>query len=195
MLSECIWLAESNQSNVYAHREHEKEIAAMRFVIKRLGWADAWAMSGWRYEEPYTLYNLYLSPAVFVCLRPLLVLMGYEFFSAHTEQGELVGLFTFTRLWNHQVELGLGLRPDMTGKGYGLAFVQAGLEFGQARYAPEAFQLGVAGFNQRAIKVYQRAGFQIVKEKMWWTSRGAVMGWEMRRAAWIDGEGSPEAFV
>jgi ribosomal-protein-alanine N-acetyltransferase len=167
----------------------------MRFVIKRLGWTDAWAMSRWRYDEPYTLYNPSLSPAVFACLRPLFVLMGYEFFSAHTEQGELAGLFTFTRLWSHQVELGLGLRPDMTGKGYGLAFVQSGLEFGRARYAPMTFQLGVAGFNKRATKVYQRAGFQFVKEKMWLTSRGAVMGWEMRRAARIDGEGSPGAFV
>jgi ribosomal-protein-alanine N-acetyltransferase len=35
----------------------------------------------------------------------------------------------------------------------------AGLEFARERYAPARFRLAVAAFNQRAIRVYERAGF------------------------------------
>lgn len=64
------------------------------------------------------------------------------------------GLFTFQKLPRHTVNLGLGLRPELAGLGYGLAFVQAGLAFGKARYAPASSQLTVDPFNARAVKVY-----------------------------------------
>ena len=57
------------------------------------------------------------------------------------------------------LDFGLGLRPDLTGRGLGSEFVAAGLAFMQSRFPSQAIQLRVAAFNQRAIKVYQRAGF------------------------------------
>jgi [ribosomal protein S18]-alanine N-acetyltransferase len=35
----------------------------------------------------------------------------------------------------------------------------AGLEFARRRFSPDSFTLAVATFNQRAILVYERAGF------------------------------------
>ena len=58
------------------------------------------------------------------------------------------------------VEVGLGLRPDLTGRGWGLAYVRAVLGFARERFAPREFCLAVAAFNARAIRVYERAGFR-----------------------------------
>ncbi len=62
------------------------------------------------------------------------------------------------------LDVGLGLRPDLCGRGLGAAYVAMCLRFGQERYGARRFRLTVAGFNQRAIKVYQRAGFSIARQ-------------------------------
>ena len=71
---------------------------------------------------------------------------------------ELVGYFTF-KPEEFGLELGLGLRPELTGLGLGASFVNAGLEFAKSRFSPKVVQLRVAAFNERAIKVYGRIGF------------------------------------
>ena len=102
----------------------------------------------WRYEPPYDFYDGGSEP----------VLNPERHFNAYDETGELVGFYYF----DHRAELleyGLGLRPDLTGKRLGLEFFRAGLEFGRERFRPERIVLAVAAFNERAIKVYERAGF------------------------------------
>jgi [ribosomal protein S18]-alanine N-acetyltransferase len=47
-------------------------------------------------------------------------------------------------------------------KELGLAFVNAGLAFAKEQFKPDYFRLFVLTFNERAIKVYERAGFQRV---------------------------------
>jgi len=65
---------------------------------------------------------------------------------------------------SRQMWIGFGLRPDLIGRGLGAGFVSACVDFAveHCRYQGEYARLGVALFNQRAIKVYERAGFQIV---------------------------------
>lgn len=57
------------------------------------------------------------------------------------------------------ITIGLGLRPDITGQGMGLGLVEAGLDYARDHYQPSAFRLFVYAWNQRAIRVYERAGF------------------------------------
>ena len=52
------------------------------------------------------------------------------------------------------------MRPDLTGQGLGLEYLLAGLEFAEERFSPGRFTLSVATFNERAILVYERAGFR-----------------------------------
>jgi len=74
-------------------------------------------------------------------------------------RGALAGFFEFTETAGGVVEIGLGLRPDLTGQGLGGEFLAAGLEFAGARH----YALAVAAFNHRAIAVYERAGFREVR--------------------------------
>ena len=46
----------------------------------------------------------------------------------------------------------------------GSAFVQLGLDYARAQLYAQRFRLSVAAFNRRAIKTYQRCGFDIVAQ-------------------------------
>jgi [ribosomal protein S18]-alanine N-acetyltransferase len=152
----------------------------MEFTFRPLSWSDVESITTWHYDAPYTQYDgERFAFGMFVRRGWLYTRLGYECYAVDNAYGDLIGLFTFHKLPRHTVNIGLGLRPELTGLGYGLAFVQAGIAFGKARYAPVSFQLTVDPFNARAIKVYMRAGFNLVKVKQ--TPQGAR--WEMRRDA------------
>ena len=136
----------------------------MQYRFRGLGWRDALAIARWRYEGRYAFYNLSLPAlASMVATQYLLSPLGIILYTAVLdERGALVGMFSFI----HQgklVEIGLALRPDLTGKGAGEAFVNAGLDFARHRFQPSVFRLIVATFNHRAIRVYERAGFTAVR--------------------------------
>ncbi len=83
------------------------------------------------------------------------------YFSVHSQQDELIGFFSYRRVENETVKMGLGLRPDLTGKRLGGAFVRSGVAFAQTHFSATQVRLSVATFNHRAIRVYQQAGFAL----------------------------------
>ena len=134
----------------------------MTAAVRKLSFAqmsqdDAEEIADWHYEPPYDFYDARADESQ---LAHLLDPARREnrAFSARDEAGELVGFFTYKRDGD-AVVVGLGLRPDLTGQGFGTSFVEQGLEFARARYAPTRFRLDVAEFNERATRVYERAGF------------------------------------
>lgn len=113
--------------------------------------AEADAIAEWRYERPYDFYDGDQEP----------VLNPERFFAARDETAELVGFYYFEQKGD-ALEYGLGLRPELVGRGLGPDFVRAGLEFGRLRFRPQRVILSVAAFNERARLVYERAGFHEV---------------------------------
>ena len=118
----------------------------------------AHAIADWRYEGIYTFYDMEQDVQD---LEELLDPRSWadRYYAVTDDQEDLIGFFCFERE-REAVVIGLGLRPDLTGKGWGLAFFEAGLEFAQKKYRPATFVLSVATFNQRAINVYRKAGFE-----------------------------------
>jgi RimJ/RimL family protein N-acetyltransferase len=106
-------------------------------------------LATWRYAAPYEFYNGGQEP----------VNNPERYFIARDDDGALIGFYYFEPK-DDALEYGLGLRPDLTGRGLGLDFFREGLEFGRERYLPPRVRLFVAAFNERAIKVYERAGFR-----------------------------------
>jgi ribosomal-protein-alanine N-acetyltransferase len=144
------------------------------FHFTQLSQVEAEAIAEWRHPEPYSFYDW---SADVDDLRELLdpSLRGEAYWAVKDDAGELVGNFSFKPRDERTLEIGLGLRPDLTGRGLGGSFLAAGLEFARARFAPQQFVLAVATFNERAIKVYERAGFAPVRVYM---HRTAGEEWE-----------------
>src|SRR5262245_2014090 len=127
------------------------------FHFAQLSQEDAEAIAAWHYPGPYSFYDW---TADADDLRELLepARRGEAYWAVRNDADALVGYFSF-KPKEEVVEIGLGLRPDLTGRGLGASFLAAGLEFAREEFAPERFVLAVATFNERAITVYERAGF------------------------------------
>ncbi len=139
----------------------------MRFSLKPLNEDDARTISGWRYGEPYSIYDGNLAAI------PALVNPRHHYYAALAESGELAGYFCFGAdaripagerrgLYSGEnvLDVGLGFSPELTDQGLGAEFVYAGLRFAGETFAPASFRLTVASFNLRAIRVYEKAGFE-----------------------------------
>ena len=118
-------------------------------TIEQATEADFAELNAWRYEPPYDFYDGDVDP----------VKNPERHFVARDDDGALVGFYYF-EVKGDVLEYGLGLRPDLTGRSLGLDFFRAGLEFGARALPAGAIRLYVAAFNERAIKVYERAGFR-----------------------------------
>jgi ribosomal-protein-alanine N-acetyltransferase len=128
-----------------------------RFRFGEMTQSEAEIVAGWRYDPPYDFYDFVKDPEDHAeILDPERRAGDYH---AVGLDGELAGFFSF-RPHGDELELGLGLRPDLAGKGLGLEFVEAGMAFGREKFGPRSFWLDVATWNERAKKVYERAGFE-----------------------------------
>jgi [ribosomal protein S18]-alanine N-acetyltransferase len=163
-----------------------------RFVFSLMDKAEAETIQTWCYEGAYAVYNMGSDEEG---LAELLDRRS-PYYSVRDEQGELMGFFNVGTSAlvgesnepgiygeDRTIPIGLGMRPAATGKGMGLTFVQACLDFARREFVPHHFQLYVFPWNKRAIRVYERAGFQSVRIFLQHNIHGAHEFLEMRRDA------------
>lgn len=58
------------------------------------------------------------------------------------------------------LNIGMGIRPDLTGGRKGAEYANAVLEFADSLFKPKAFRVTIAAFNKRAMRVWQKLGFE-----------------------------------
>ncbi|WP_214875083.1 GNAT family N-acetyltransferase [Exiguobacterium sp. CH10] len=124
-----------------------------------LEWAGQ--IQEWTYGAPYDFYNQ--SPSE----EGIDELMTYQ---AMLEDHELIGFYCIGAVAqvpnstypysSDFTDIGFGMRPDLTGKGYGKSFVTYVMERAAERGGP--LRLTVASFNERAIHLYETLGFHTI---------------------------------
>lgn len=116
----------------------------------------------WKYPPPYDFYDAAADPEDYEeFVNP--EQWPQKFWQVRCEEN-LIGFFTASPTEDRETyEISLGLSPDLTGGGLGLKFVLAGLETLAAECSPSRVVLSVAAFNERAMKVYERAGFRAIR--------------------------------
>ena len=137
---------------------------------------------GWKYPPPYDFYDMTADPDDYQeFITPAL---WPEFSLQVRRQGQLIGFLSGGVVDEGGfVEIGLGLRPDLTGRGLGRDFMRRNLDWIQQEYPDTEIRLSVASFNQRAIKVYEGSGFHVVRHFTQATNGGEYDFVEMKHVA------------
>jgi ribosomal-protein-alanine N-acetyltransferase len=139
----------------------------------------------WKYEENYSFYDMTEDEDD---LNDFLNKdnWGNHYFAVLNEEDELIGFYSFEFeegiMW-----LGFGLKPELTGIGIGNEFVVSGMKFGVGRfnYAGSYVMLGVVSFNKRAIRLYEKIGFNVVEEYMQKTNGGEFKFLKMKKYLYV----------
>ncbi|MGG4394009.1 GNAT family N-acetyltransferase [Paenibacillus thiaminolyticus] len=129
----------------------------MQFRCGTMTQEEAEIIAKWQYSGIYSFYDMEadqedLEEFIHPDTR------GDHYFSVY-DNDELAGFLCLIPTECGIVDIGLGLKPEFTGKGIGLAFLRFAIELALEKYAPHTLTLSVAAFNRRAITVYERAGF------------------------------------
>jgi [ribosomal protein S18]-alanine N-acetyltransferase len=121
---------------------------------------------GWQYEPPYDIYNCppdELDEAVEYNIDP-----ANNVYAMFDQNGELVGYCSYGKdaqvpggdYSEGALDIGLMIKPELTGQGLGAAFVSKVIRNGVEKYAPRKLRVTVAAFNKRAIHVWKQHRFQ-----------------------------------
>lgn len=119
----------------------------------------------WVYDPPYELYD-HSRESLPGLLNP-----EYHYHAVIGNDGALVGYCCFGL--DAQVpggdyqegepevfDIGVGMRPDLTGQGFGRRFVSRIEEYAIEKFSPKRLRVTIAGFNQRSLKVFRSCGYQ-----------------------------------
>ena len=141
----------------------------MSFFFSPINEDDARKILSWRYEKPYEFYNpdsSEIEASVQEFLDP-----NNAYYSITNSNNELVahccfGMEARVNGGDYSVEaldIGLGMRPDLTRRGLALRAMDAILNFGRATFAPNLFRVTVAEFNKQALRICDKAGFKEIQ--------------------------------
>ncbi|VAW31093.1 hypothetical protein MNBD_CHLOROFLEXI01-4774 [hydrothermal vent metagenome] len=130
----------------------------------------------WRYPPPYDIYNMGKETA-----DPIELIEAIDYFLQprfHFQAvlgqpaDELVAFCSFGLdgqvgggdYSSEAIDIGMGVRPDLTGCGLGGMFVGAVIDFACKTFASPRLRVTIAAFNHRAQKVWRRHGFEQVQQ-------------------------------
>ncbi|WP_029421462.1 GNAT family N-acetyltransferase [Alicyclobacillus macrosporangiidus] len=145
----------------------------MNFVTRTMTQADAIQIAGWTYEPPYDFYNMGGTD------ESVNELLNGSYWVVESNDGDIIGFYctggsaqvpaghtlgAYLHGVEDVVDLGIGMRPDLTGRGLGTPFLDCVLRKVAARHPSADIRLTVAAFNRRAIQLYRRFGFQYQTE-------------------------------
>jgi len=127
---------------------------------------DALTVASWRYPGPYAVYDL--DPRNCDVLAALLQ-PDYRYHTILRED-EVIGFLCLGKDgrvpgWHYDdsaLDLGMGLRPDLTGHGQGSICLAAVISFILRQHTAATLRTTVAGWNQRALRLCLNTGFREV---------------------------------
>ncbi len=115
----------------------------------------------WKYDGKYSFYDNDIQKEKMEWIESFVD--SDDNFSIYNDSNKLVGNCSFYYI-EEILCVGLQMRPELTGKGFGVEFAKSIIDYGREKYKFNYIDLIVAKFNNRAIKVYEKLGFKVIEE-------------------------------
>ena len=135
----------------------------------------------WKYSGVYSFYDMTADEDDLI---DFLEEKNWDrhYFAVLNNKGELIGYYSFY-FEDEAMWVGFGLKPELTGIRLGATFVMAGINFvvEKFNYKMNYIMLSVALFNKRAIRTYEKIGFQLVNTYVQHTNGGEYEFIEMKK--------------
>ncbi|MCL4267391.1 MAG: GNAT family N-acetyltransferase [Anaerolineae bacterium] len=143
-----------------------------KLTLRPIASEDLPVLLTWQYEPPYDIYSLgdgrtdapALAEAADYFLDPV-----YCFYSVvEADSGELTAVVSFGLdgqvsggdYSQEALDIGMAVRPDLTGHGLGSQFAGAAITFAWHTFHPPRLRVTIADFNERARRVWEKHGFR-----------------------------------
>lgn len=139
----------------------------MPLTIQPLTVAQIGQFLTWQYEGPYAMYDMTgedVETAVSFFSDP-----DNGYFAIVDEKGELLGFCNFGAdarvpggvYQQEALDIGIGMRPDLTGRKQGASYATAVFSFAAQQYPAQLQRVTIAEFNERAQRLCRGFGFEI----------------------------------
>lgn len=140
---------------------------AIRF--KPLDEAGVREIFTWQYPPPYDVYNL--SPEAVELNLPFFLDPQNGYYGLWDGTDRLVAFCVFGadaqvpggNYSQDALDIGFGLRPDLTGQGYSQKYLKEVLGYARAHWRAAVHRVTIASFNRRARRAWEKLGFQLAE--------------------------------
>jgi [ribosomal protein S18]-alanine N-acetyltransferase len=137
---------------------------SMNIQFKKPTEKDGIDIATWKYQGEYSFYDNDKTEVKNQWAKN--IHKEENAFVIYNERNELIGNCSFD-YDEGKYMFGIQMRPNLTGMGMGTQIVETVLEFGRQKYKFDKIELLVAKFNKRAIRVYEKLGFEKIDEFIW----------------------------
>lgn len=138
----------------------------MQLFIRDMNEMTANEILDWKYEAPFDFYNNERNN------ESLHEILENDYYAVVNDKEEIVGFYCigvsaqvpigakFDAYIEDMVDIGIGMKPELTGLGFGSTFFSFVLNHIRTIYTNKFIRLTVATFNKRAIHLYEQLGFE-----------------------------------
>ncbi len=137
----------------------------MKLSFRLITEDDVKQLLSWQYAPPYDIYNF--EGEVSECEIEYYLNPQFHFHVIVDNTDSIIAFCSFGMdgqvtggdYSENALDIGLGVRPDLTNQGKGINYVQSVINFAIETFNPTALRVTIAEFNVRAQKVWQKIGF------------------------------------
>jgi [ribosomal protein S18]-alanine N-acetyltransferase len=138
--------------------DEERPVQALH--VRPLEPRDAEAVAAWRYQGPWSIYDPHPGD------EPISAVAGYD--AVVDDAGSLVGFVCVGQEArvpglteaDGTIDIGVGMHPDLVGRGLGRRFGAVVLDHVRGRYGDRPLRAVVQGWNQRSLRLARSLGFR-----------------------------------